>query len=151
MVPRLQRWLAPRPADAPHHVLLADLWAADQRLVLSWDRDPAGRDYLWPRVPNSWNNDDTPEALYETLARAMAEAPRQEIWALAGEMTEHTSDIVFDRLESLRQMADLVNRNVSRMVRYDWWDKSNIVMADYFMGTYNVDTALLVNWQRAHC
>ncbi|XP_043191658.1 PI-PLC X domain-containing protein 1-like [Amphibalanus amphitrite] len=151
VVPRLERWLAPRPAEAPHHVLLSDLWAADTRLVLSWDRDPAGRDYLWPRVPNSWNNDDTPEALYETLRRAMDEAPRDEIWALAGEMTEHTSDIVFDRLESLRQMADLVNRNVSRMVRYDWWDKSNIVMADYFMGTYNVDTALLVNWQRAHC
>ena len=151
VVPRVERWLRPMPAEAPHHVLLSDMWASDQRLIFSWDHDPAGRDYLWPRVPNSWNNDDTPEALYATLEKAVAQAPRDEIWSLAGEMTAHTVDVIFDRLESLRDMADTVNRNVSRMVRYDWWDKTNIVMADYFMGTYNVETALLVNWQRANC
>ncbi|XP_037071961.1 uncharacterized protein LOC119093157 [Pollicipes pollicipes] len=151
LLPRLERWLAPLPPGAHHQVLLGDLWASDRRLVLSWDADASGYDILWPRVPNTWHNDDTPEALYDTLNRSMADAPRPELWALAGEMTDHPNDIIFDRLKSLRDMADAVNRNVSRMVRYDWWDLTNIVMADFFMSTYNADTAVLVNWQRAHC
>lgn len=152
ILPRLERWLVPVPEDDSKRLLLGNLWAADRRLVLSWD-GPTGKhsNVLWPRIPNSWNNDNTPGALYKTLESYVANAPINTIWSLAAEMTEHASDVIFDRLESLRTMADQVNRNISQMVQRDWWDQTNIVQSDFFASSYHVDTAILANWQRVHC
>lgn len=60
------------------------------------------------------------------------------------ELTPQPLDLVF-RTNNLRQLADEVNKYVTKWIRDEWEDDVNIVATDYFLGNDLVNVAIDIN------
>lgn len=68
------------------------------------------------------------------------------------ELTADFTDILFNRLGNLRNMAHSVNLNVSNWYSTIWQYTANIVAVDFVRGTDIVDIAIQSNKNRhLHC
>lgn len=69
------------------------------------------------------------------------------LWALMAELTPQPLDVLF-RTNSLRKLADEVNKHVTKWFRDEWPKEVNIVATDFFLGNDLVNVAIEVNRNR---
>ena len=137
--------LAPRAMG--EDVTAGQLVAAGRRLLLTYNDDRfLWDDLLWPGVDHQWGDVQSAEDLFEYLS-GVHEDPTGHggFWSGMAELTPTLEDILQDRFGGLRNMADMVNRNVTMWYRDLWAARTNIVAVDFFMGTDIVDVAVRAN------
>lgn len=71
--------------------------------------------------------------------------PKRGVWSAMAQLTPGPLDLLLKPKGSLRQMAHLVNRNLTAWCRDQWWDRANVVAMDYFLGTDLINTAIAAN------
>lgn len=64
------------------------------------------------------------------------------------ELTPTTWDVLMDRFNGLRNMADEVNSKVSLWYYEEWGPSANIVAVDFYRGTNLMETSLYWNTKR---
>lgn len=64
------------------------------------------------------------------------------------ELTPTIQGIIFQKYHGLRELAQLVNLHYDNWFRRLWWKCSNIVAADFFLGSDIVQIAVDVNRRR---
>lgn len=63
------------------------------------------------------------------------------------ELTPRTVDVITGK-NTLRELANNVNSNLTKWVRDEWSNKVNIVTSDFFLGNNLIDVAIEVNRRR---
>jgi len=128
--------------DAP----LGDVWdrpglAQDQgRLIITYNANAhTDPELFFPEVQERWGDQDEPEELHKYLIEEVAKAtdnPAYQPWKPNCQMTPNAEDIVGGRWSGLREMADAVNRNVTRWWRADWPDlPATFPISDFVVST----------------
>ena len=106
------QWMA--PASMTWEATLDDFWSTGKRLVVTYnDPNQVGAPYFWPAVQHQWGNVNAVEDLEAYLTGVMEQAGQGQLefpWSSMAELTPNTLDVMTDRFDGLRNMADLVNR-----------------------------------------
>lgn len=105
--------------------------------------------WLWGPITQLWGNQQSPVGLQSFLQRCVNNADGITLWAAMAELTPTPLDVMFKPSGSLREMADLINRNITRWFSNLWWQKSNIVATDFFLGNNLIDIAVAANLRKA--
>lgn len=64
------------------------------------------------------------------------------------EITPTTWDVITDRYNGLRAVADVWNRQISNWYRDEWGMSANIVSVDFYRGTTLMETAIYYNYKK---
>lgn len=64
------------------------------------------------------------------------------------ELTPTTWDVLTDKWNGLRQVADQSNRHISKWYADDWFMSANIVAVDFYRGTNLIETSLYSNLKK---
>lgn len=64
------------------------------------------------------------------------------------EITPSTWDVITDRYDGLRTVADAWNRQISKWYRDEWGMSANIVSPDFYRGTTLMETSLYYNYKK---
>lgn len=106
------QWMA--PADMTWEATLNDFWSSGKRLIVTYnDPNQVGAPYFWPAVKHQWGNVNTVQDLESYLTGVMENAAQGQLefaWSAMSELTPNSLDVMTDRLDGLRNAADLVNR-----------------------------------------
>lgn len=63
------------------------------------------------------------------------------MWALMAELTPQPWDVIL-RKNNLRDLAQSVNKEVTKWIRDEWFNDVNIVATDYFLGNDLIRVAI---------
>jgi hypothetical protein len=117
------QWMA--PANMTWEATLNDFWSSGKRLIVTYnDPNHVGAPYFWPAVKHQWGDVNTVEDLESYLTGVMEDAAQGQFelacrgipiancrpWSAMSELTPNSLDVMTDRLDGLRNAADLVNR-----------------------------------------
>lgn len=143
---------------------LNEIWSQNRSVVVSYaDRATVNRKFsglllkvaqsnvsetpwLWHPIKQFWGDTNKLGTLKQYLYSAIYQhkSSTNPMWALMMELTPQPWDVVL-RKNSLRDLAQSVNRQVTRWVRDEWFNDVNIVATDYFLGNDLVRVAIEVN------
>lgn len=126
---------------------LQDIWSNNKRLIVSYNSRSiiiSSMRGLWPAVSHKWADTQSPESLYSYLKNFMNEHKPNYMWAAMAELTPNAWSLMRYR-KGLREMADLINKDVTKWFRSDWGLYCNIVAVDFFRSTAIVPTAIRWN------
>ncbi|KAF7496484.1 hypothetical protein SSS_00775 [Sarcoptes scabiei] len=117
------------------------------------DRSLPDSDLFWPPVTHLWANTDRLVELESYIKREICKGDRSypnghHLRSVMGELTPKVEGVIFRRYHGLRELAALVNIHYNDWFRYRWWNCSNIVAADFFLGSDLVDISIDVNRRR---
>lgn len=112
-------------------------------------------EWLWPPLTQAWGNQQTPEGLVEYLDSILMGPMKTRntlnpMWAAMSEITPRPMDVIFKPSGSLRQMADSINRNLTKLFQREWWKQTNIVATDFFLGNNIIDVAIQSNIKKSN-
>uniref|UniRef100_T1HBM1 Varsurf_PPLC domain-containing protein n=1 Tax=Rhodnius prolixus TaxID=13249 RepID=T1HBM1_RHOPR len=130
---------------------LNDIWDTNKRLIISYGDKSIAREHewLWPPIRQLWGNKQNLDKLYEYLEYCMSNEtirdPKKGMWAAMAQLTPGPLDLLFNPTGSLRHMAHIVNRNLTSWCRNNWWNKANIIAADFFLETDIINIAVASN------
>ncbi|GFY43124.1 PI-PLC X-box domain-containing protein DDB_G0293730 [Trichonephila inaurata madagascariensis] len=132
---------------------LHEIWQSGKNVIVSYEYKfrngtPA---YLWPRIPRAWGNKQDLESLRTYFQEVFSKPTPKGLWAAMAEMTPNLGMIILNPLHGLRPMADEVNREVSRWFRDLYWQKTNIIATDYFLGNDIINIAIRANQIKGVC
>ncbi|CAH0553027.1 unnamed protein product [Brassicogethes aeneus] len=140
--------LAPESLQEGKGPAMNEIWARNKNLIICYsDRTTVSENnWLWDPLVQYWGNRKKVSELKNFLQRSIKERriTLNPLWALMAELTPQTLDLVF-RTNNLRQLADDVNKHVTKWVRDEWSDEVNIVATDYFLGNDLINIAIDVN------
>lgn len=137
------------PKDFGTSVTLNELWDMDKRLILGYGHDKGSvSPYMWEGVSQKWGNVRETLALQEYLADVMSQSPYNYVWSSQAELTPTTEDVILDHFGGLRNMADMVNREVTAWFRDLWWKEATIINVDFFHGSDVVAVAIQSNQKK---
>ncbi|GFY11323.1 PI-PLC X domain-containing protein 1 [Trichonephila clavipes] len=130
-----------------------EIWQSGKNVIVSYDYKfrngtPA---YLWPRIPRAWGNKQNLESLKTYFQEVFSKPTPQGLWAAMAEMTPNVRMILFQPFNGLRNMADKVNREVTHWFRDLYWQKTNIIATDYFLGNDIINVAIRANKMKGVC
>ncbi|XP_076757817.1 PI-PLC X domain-containing protein 1 [Xylocopa sonorina] len=137
-------------------VKLNDIWFTGRRLIIGYENTMIVNSHasMWPCVSQQWGNVRKIEDLYQYLQQ-IENSNRPEIGrprSAMAELTATLSDIISNKLGTLRDMAYRVNLNVTNWYSTIWQHNANIVAVDFVRGTDIVDVAIEANENRhVHC
>ncbi|PRD34925.1 UNVERIFIED_CONTAM: PI-PLC X domain-containing protein 1 [Trichonephila clavipes] len=131
----------------------SEIWQSGKNVIVSYDYKfrngtPA---YLWPRIPRAWGNKQNLESLKTYFQEVFSKPTPQGLWAAMAEMTPNVRMILFQPFNGLRNMADKVNREVTHWFRDLYWQKTNIIATDYFLGNDIINVAIRANKMKGVC
>lgn len=135
---------------------LNDIWATGKRLIICYnDKRTANEyDWLWPAISQAWGNQQTAEGLFKHLEDVIM-GPKlfrngqNPLWAVMAELTPLSLSILFNLSDGLREMADSVNRNLTFKFQDEWWNDTNIVATDFFLGNNLIDVSIQANMRKS--
>lgn len=126
-----------------------DLWSSGQRLIVGYkSRYRSLSSLLFPPVRHLWGNVDEEPDLEAYLRRTVCATSHVRLTSAMAELTPNGVGLLLGKYKSLRNLADDVNRNVTRWFRERFWRCANIVAVDYFLGSGIVDVAIEANRKR---
>ncbi|XP_066583005.1 uncharacterized protein [Prorops nasuta] len=142
---------------------LNDIWSGGSRLIICYgDKQTAGEyDWMWPPMTQAWGDQQTAEGLLQYLKDVIT-GPKKirnsrnsfsqnPLWAVMAELTACPLDIIFNPSSGgLRQMADSVNRLLTHEFQKEWWEETNIVATDYFLGNNLIDVSIQSNIKKSN-
>lgn len=73
---------------------------------------------------------------------------RNKLQAMMAQLTPTIQGIIFLKYHGLRELASNVNINFDEWFRHQYWNCTNIVTADFFLGSDIVQIAIDVNQRR---
>ncbi|KAF7994164.1 hypothetical protein HCN44_011433 [Aphidius gifuensis] len=136
---------------------LNQIWNSGKRLIICYNDKHTVNEYewLWPPLTQAWGNQQTPEGLFEYLESLLMNPMKTRItqnpmWAVMAELTPRPMDVIFKPSGSLRQMADSINRNLTKLFQREWWKQTNIVATDFFLGNNIIDVAIQSNIKKSN-
>ncbi|XP_049820992.1 PI-PLC X domain-containing protein 1 isoform X2 [Aethina tumida] len=140
--------LAPESLQEGKGPSMNEIWARNKNLIICYsDRTTVSENnWLWDPLIQYWGNTKKIVELKNFLLKSIRErkATLNPLWALMAELTPQPLDLVF-RTNNLRQLADEVNKYVTKWIRDEWEDDVNIVATDYFLGNDLVNVAIDIN------
>ncbi|GFT00914.1 PI-PLC X domain-containing protein 1, partial [Nephila pilipes] len=140
------------PHDARNGTL-KDIWESGKNVIVSYEYkfENGIPEYLWPRIPRAWGNKQSKETLRTYFQEVFSKPTPNGIWAAMAEMTPNAKMIVLHPFKGLRKMADEINREVTHWFRDLYWQKSNIVATDFFLGNDIINVAIRANQIKGVC
>ncbi|KAK9498981.1 hypothetical protein O3M35_003508 [Rhynocoris fuscipes] len=130
---------------------LGQLWDRNKRLIIAYnDRSIAAEnlEFLWPPIVQKWPDVRSLRALYSyfnELFKIYGGRSPNTAWASMAELTPDAWGVITDKYRGLRNMADMVNRQVTEWFRGDWGRMCNAVAVDYIRSTGIVEAAIRWN------
>lgn len=133
---------------------LNDIWRTGKRIVIAYDHfgvvQSQNLGILWQSVRQRWGKvKDGPAKLTKFLRESRANSTREfqtsRPFAEMAELTPELGNILSNDLGSLRNMADNVNFDVTKLYHGDFGHGANIVAVDFYQSTNIVDVAISRN------
>lgn len=143
---------------APPHlgwsVTLGQLWKMDKRIIAAYNeksvvRERAGE--VWWPVRHAWGDKRKIQDLFFYLRNIFSRDLKTQgiFWSAMAELTPNLWDVLLDKLNGLRQLADDTNKDITKWFRGEWGAKANGVAVDFIRSSGIVDTAIRWNKRKA--
>ncbi|XP_035717341.1 PI-PLC X domain-containing protein 1-like isoform X1 [Vespa mandarinia] len=136
---------------------LNDIWTGGGRLIICYSDKHTVNDYewLWPSLSQAWGNQQTVKGLFKYLddvimGPKISKNSPNPLWVVMAELTPFPLDVIFEPAGGLREMADLVNRNLTVRFQEKWWKETNIVATDFFLGNNLIDVSIQSNIKKSN-
>ena len=138
------------PNSFSYQTTLNEFWAMNRNIILIYgNSDYLNQEHLWKSFPSRWSNTQSIEALESYMIQVLeVDDPISPPWHLSGQLTPLADDVILDKLDGLRAMADAVNRNVTRWYREKWINKLSFTSCDFFLSAGYIDLAIETNIQK---
>ncbi|XP_066250278.1 PI-PLC X domain-containing protein 1-like [Euwallacea similis] len=124
---------------------LNEIWSQNKSIIISYaDRSTVNHTpWLWHPIKQFWGDTNQLPTLKEYLYSALYQhkSNTNPMWALMAELTPQPWDVIF-RKNNLRELAQKVNKEVTKWVRDEWFNEVNIVASDYFLGNDLIRVAI---------
>lgn len=130
---------------------LEDIWTRNRTVVLTYNDNYVASKYadiVWSPVRQRWGNVQNVTKLKDYLYGVHQEGASSMVVADMAELTATTLGAVTGVSPGLREMADSVNRHVTRWYFEDLGPTTNVVAVDFLRGTSIVDAALYWNLKK---
>jgi len=163
LVEEFGEWMV-RPGDKGWDMTLEEAMASpgpegQGRIIITYNyRFPGGEEILknyFPEVREEWGDKDEPEELKayldEKVEQARASPASFRPWKPNCQMTPTAEDIIGPRWSGLREMADAVNRDVTRWWREQWTEiPATFPVHDFVLSTGMVHESIRRNIELAN-
>ncbi|XP_044757278.1 PI-PLC X domain-containing protein 2-like [Coccinella septempunctata] len=129
---------------------MGDIWKAGKNILFTYAEKRFTKVYpqLWDPIPQVWANTVSVHHLKNYLEDSLKRRSNNTIFnALMAELTPRTLDVITGK-NTLRELANNVNSNVTKWVRDEWSKEVNIITSDFFLGNNLIDVAINVNRNR---
>ncbi|KAH8028071.1 hypothetical protein HPB51_012657 [Rhipicephalus microplus] len=113
-------------------------------IMYNYDYMGPNSEFLCPGVIQNWANAQDLEYLVEYLEK---NACKKFPGTLSSAQAELTAKFP-SQMDTIRQLAEIVNFNVTNLFREHFWNCTNIVTNDYFLGSGTVELAIEANKYR---
>lgn len=113
-------------------------------LMYNYDYVGPHSEYLCPGVVQNWADAQDLDYLVEYLEK---NACKKFPGTLSSAQAELTVKFPF-QVDAIRELAEIVNFNVTNLFREHFWNCTNIVTNDYFLGSGTVELAIEANRYR---
>ena len=105
-------------------------------------------EFLWPNVRQQWANKDELEPLIKYFQDYLCTDNRYTLRSAMAEMTPTAQGVLSLKYKSLRALAEETNNEYMEWFNDRWAHCTNIVAADYFLGSNIVDISINVNHRK---
>ena len=131
---------------------IGDLVDGGKRVILGYafkfDRRLLPDSHLfWPAVQHLWAQTDEMDKLEEFMKQQLCK-PKRYLNSMMAELTPTIQNVLFLKYHGLRELAAKVNIHYDHWFRQQYWNCTNIVAADFFLGSDIVQIAIDVNRRR---
>ncbi|KAL3277120.1 hypothetical protein HHI36_012476 [Cryptolaemus montrouzieri] len=141
------------PKNGPRHSkgpVLEKIWSARKNIIFTYADKHYTAKYpeLWDPIPQAWADTLNVDTLKKYLESSLHNKSEHAVFsALMAELTPRFIDI-FTGTNTLRELANNVNSNVTKWVRDEWNRRVNIITSDYFLGNNLINVAIDINRNR---
>ncbi|XP_050296375.1 PI-PLC X domain-containing protein 1-like [Anthonomus grandis grandis] len=137
--------VAPLGLQAGSGPTLNEIWSQNRSIIISYaDRITiSAKPWLWNPLKQFWGDTNNLNSLKQFLYNALYQHKSHinPMWALMAELTPTHWDVLL-RKNNLRELAQTVNKEVTKWIRDEWFNDVNIVATDYFLGNDLVRIAI---------
>lgn len=134
------------PNSFSYSTILNDIWKSNKRLLVGYNSNHiSGSSVLFPGIFHLWGNKETRPELEKFLEINICHFHRHGLYSAMVEITPTTSTVLRDKHGGLRILAQEVNSLVTKWFRKRWWNCTNIVSTDYFLGNNIIDVSIEAN------
>lgn len=127
---------------------LNEIWSQNKSIIVCYADRPTinNSPWLWQPIKQFWGDTNKLPNLRDYLNRSISQHKSftNPMWALMAELTPQPWDVIL-RKNNLRDLAQLVNKEVTKWFRDEWFNEANIVASDYFLGNDLVQVAIVGN------
>lgn len=129
---------------------LSTLWDTGKRLYVGYADESTRRQSssLFPAIKHLWGDVDAVNALKSYLNQTVCRQRNRRLTSAMAQLTPTTAGAIFNTYGGLRNMADHVNREVTRWFRDEWSHCANIVATDFFLGNNIIEVSIETNKRR---
>ncbi|XP_060524652.1 uncharacterized protein LOC132701039 [Cylas formicarius] len=127
---------------------LNEIWAQNKSVIICYsDRNTVRETFwLWQPLQQFWGDTNSVSSLKGFLTRSIKQhrTTINPMWALMAELTPQPLDFIL-RINNLRNLAQKVNREVTKWFREEWFYDANVVATDYFLSNDLIAVAIDAN------
>lgn len=136
---------------------LKDIWRSGRRVIIAYDHfgvvQSESLGILWQSARQRWGKVNSgSERLLNFLRESRSNSSREfqtsRPFAEMAELTPEVSNIFATNSQSLRQMADSVNFDITKLYTRDFGNGANIVAVDFYQSTNIVNAAIAWNTRK---
>ncbi|XP_059080645.1 PI-PLC X domain-containing protein 1-like isoform X2 [Tigriopus californicus] len=144
-----------RPSGKGWNLTLGDIWDQDvlvngqgRMIFINEDADHADPNLFFPNIPEFWGDKDEVEDLKVYLDSVVnvvenTDGDVYRPWRPNCQLTGNVEDFLTQKYSGLREMADVVNRQMTDWWRTDYQDLTHVYsLHDYFLGTDMIQIAI---------
>ncbi|CAM1298868.1 METTL6 (predicted) [Pycnogonum litorale] len=138
------------PTEYGYAVPLNYIWNSGKRLLVTFNTRlrTVDRKNLWSGVVHLWGDANKIKDLENYFAKQMNKRASWKFWSAMGHLTTNPLKFILQPYKDIRYMADEVNTKVTGWFRDRWWNKTNIVSTDYFLGNNLIEVCIDSNLKR---
>lgn len=138
------------PVSFTSWATLNTLWATGKRLYVGYADDNSRRQnsFLFPAIKHLWGDVDNVDGLKNYLNLTVCSQRNRRLTSAMAQLTPTTAGAIFNLYGGLRNMADLVNRKISKWFRDEWNHCANIVATDFFLANNIIEISIEANKKR---
>lgn len=129
---------------------LNTLWTSGKRLYVGYADETTRKQSSWlfPAIKHLWGDVDTLSSLKNYLNQTICRHRNRRLTSAMAQLTPTTAGAIFNTYGGLRNMADKVNRALTKWFRDEWNDCANIVATDFFLGNNIIEISIETNKKR---
>ncbi|RWS01412.1 uncharacterized protein B4U79_13100 [Dinothrombium tinctorium] len=136
------------PAFNEYRITVEELIQSNKRLVIGYGYDDLDKIYLYKRVRQIWADTDSVSDLHDYFKSNLCHTPSSFAEAAMAELTPKIVKVILDSYGGLRNLADLINPQLTRWFRDEWPHCANIIASDFFLGNNIIEISIEMNRRR---